>query len=70
MSANDRPDYESDPTLLAQNDMLSALIDAAPETEPEAVVSSVALRVLVINFTAIHTSAMVRLRSDLPCSLV
>lgn len=48
--------------LLAQNTMLSALIDAAPKAEPQAVVSSVALRVLVVNFTAIHTSVMVRLR--------
>ena len=47
--------------LIAQNDLLSALIDASPDAEP--VVSGVALRVLIINFTAIHTSAMVWLPS-------
>lgn len=42
-----------------QNDLLSWLIDEAPEDRKT--VHDLALRILVVNFAAIHTSSLVRL---------
>ena len=64
------PNYEGKPVRFSlffgldvsqcwsQNDMLSWLIDLAPKGE--LTIPSVSLKVLGINFAAIHTSTMVR----------
>ena len=44
-------------TVKSKNDMLSWLIEAAPKEEP--LIRSVTLKIIVLNFAAIHTSMMV-----------
>jgi ubiquinone biosynthesis protein UbiJ len=55
--------YAFCPIALRQNDLISWLISEAPESQRT--VRALALRVLTVNFAAIHTTSMVRPSADI-----